>query len=126
MRQVAEAYEERGRTVVGRDEDKIGALGEVYLDRQTGKPEWALVNTGLFGIKSNFVPLSGAEPAGEDVRVAFAKGQVTDAPKIDPDGELSQSAEAELYDHYGLDYSDPGSGSGLQEGDRAAAAGGAR
>ncbi|MBA3262623.1 MAG: PRC and DUF2382 domain-containing protein [Thermoleophilaceae bacterium] len=116
--QVTEAYEWRGRTVVGRDEEKIGTLEEVYLDRQTGRPEWALVNTGLFGMKSNFVPLSDAQPAGEDVRVAFAKNQVTDAPKIDPNGELSQSEEAELYDHYGLDYSDPGSGSGLQEGDR--------
>jgi uncharacterized protein (TIGR02271 family) len=91
---------------------------------QTGRPEWALVNTGLLGVKSNFVPLSGAQPAGEDVRVAFVKDLVTDAPKIGPDGELSQSEEAELYGHYGLDYSDPSSGSGLQEGDRANSAGG--
>jgi sporulation protein YlmC with PRC-barrel domain len=76
MTQVTEAYEWRGRTVVGRDGEKIGTLDEVYLDQQTGKPEWALVNTGLFGTQSNFVPLAGARPAGGDVRVAFSKEQV--------------------------------------------------
>jgi len=118
MTQVTEAYEWRGRTVVGREGERIGTLDEVYLDQQTGKPEWALVNTGLFGTKSNFVPLAGARPAGEDVRVAFAKDQVKDAPKIDPEGELSQSEEATLYAHYGLDYSEQRSGSGLPEGGR--------
>jgi uncharacterized protein (TIGR02271 family) len=116
MTQVTEAYEWRGRTVVGRDGEKIGTLDEIYLDQQTGKPEWALVNTGLFGTQSNFVPLAGAQPTGEDVRVAFAKDQVKDAPKIDPEGELSQSEEATLYDHYGLEYSEQRSGSGLPEG----------
>jgi uncharacterized protein (TIGR02271 family) len=118
MTQVTEAYEWRGRTVVGRDGEKIGTLDEIYLDQQTGKPEWALVNTGLFGAKSNFVPLAGAQPAGGDVRVAFAKEQVKDAPKIDPEGQLSQSEEATLYGHYGLEYSEQRSGSGLPEGGR--------
>jgi uncharacterized protein (TIGR02271 family) len=35
---------------------------------------------------------------------------------VDPDGELSQRAESELYRHYGLDYSERRSGSGLPEG----------
>jgi uncharacterized protein (TIGR02271 family) len=118
MTQVTEAYEWRGRTVVGREGEKIGTLDEIYLDQQTGKPEWALVNTGLFGAKSNFVPLAGARPAGVDVRVAFSKEQVKEAPKIDPEGELSQSEEATLYGHYGLEYSEQRSGSGLPEGGR--------
>ena len=116
--QMTEAYEWRGRTVVDRDGDKIGTLEEIYLDDQTEKPEWALVNTGLFGTKSSFVPLAGAQPSGEDVRVGFTKDQVKDAPKLDPDGELAQSEEAELYRHYGLEYSERSSGSGLPEGGR--------
>jgi uncharacterized protein (TIGR02271 family) len=118
MTQVTEAYEWRGRTVVGRDGEKIGTLDEIYLDQQTGRAEWALVNTGLFGAKSNFVPLAGARPAGGDVRVAFSKEQVKEAPKIDPEGELSQSEEATLYGHYGLEYSEQRSASGLPEGGR--------
>jgi uncharacterized protein (TIGR02271 family) len=119
LTQLAEAYEWRGRTVVDRDEEKIGTLEEIYLDQQTGEPEWALVNTGLFGTKSNFVPLAGAQPTGDRIRVGFEKDQVKDAPKIDPDGDLSPSEEAALYEHYGLDYSDQRSGAGQSAADDA-------
>jgi uncharacterized protein (TIGR02271 family) len=92
----------RGRTVVDAAGQKAGKLEEIYLDRETNTPEWALVNTGLFGAKSSFVPLKGAAPAGDDLRVAYAKDQLKAAPSIDPDGELSHQEEAELYRHYGL------------------------
>jgi hypothetical protein len=39
----------QGATMVDRDGDKIGTIDSIYLDDQTGQPEWALVNTGLFG-----------------------------------------------------------------------------
>jgi uncharacterized protein (TIGR02271 family) len=116
--QMTEAYDWRGRTVVDSGGQKIGKLDEVYLDDETGRIEWALVNTGLFGTKSSFVPLAGAAPAGQDVRVPFTQDQVKDAPRIDPDGELSQDEEAQLYGHYGLEYGEERSGSGLPEGRR--------
>ena len=106
----------RGRTVVDSDGEKIGKLDEVYLDEQTGRPEWARVNTGLFGSKSSFVPLAGASPTGDDVQVRFAKEQVKDAPNVDEGQELSQDEEASLYSHYGLDYGESRSDSGLPEG----------
>ena len=111
-----EAYEWRGRTAVDRDGQKIGKIDEIYLDQETNKPEWALVNTGLFGTKSSFVPLAGASAAGDDVKIGFAKDQVKDAPGVEPEGELSQQEEKTLYDHYGLDYSESRSDSGLPEG----------
>ncbi len=116
--QMTEAYDWRGRTVVDAEGEKIGTVDELYLDDETGKPEWALVNTGLFGTKSSFVPLAGAQPSGEDVRLDFTKQQVKDAPRMDPGAELSQSEEAELYRHYGLEYSEASSESGLPEGGR--------
>jgi uncharacterized protein (TIGR02271 family) len=106
----------RGRTVVDRDGDKIGKLDEIYLDEQTGRPEWALVNTGMFGSKSSFVPLAGATEADGDVRVHFEKAQVKDAPNVDESEQLSQDEERQLYSHYGLDYGEAHSGSGLPEG----------
>jgi uncharacterized protein (TIGR02271 family) len=104
MTELTQVYEWRGRTVVDRDGEKVGTLDEIYLDRQTDEPEWALVSTGLFGSKSSFVPLEGAAPAGDDVRVAYAKEQVKDAPRVEADGELSEQEEGELYRHYGRDY----------------------
>jgi PRC-barrel domain len=58
-----------GRTMLDRDGSRIGSIEAIYLDDQTGEPEWALVNTGLFGTKSSFVPLAQATQAGEEVRV---------------------------------------------------------
>jgi uncharacterized protein (TIGR02271 family) len=104
MTELTEAYGFQGRTMLDRDGDKIGKIDDIYEDRETGKPEWALVNTGLFGTKKTFVPLRGASPVGEDVRVPLEKARVKDAPGIDADGELSESEERQLFTHYDLAY----------------------
>jgi len=103
---MTEAYDWNGRTVVGSDGEKIGKVDQVYVDSASGQPEWLAVQTGLFGTKTNFVPLEGASPAGEDVRVAYTKDEVKDAPGIDPDQELNDDEERTLWGHYGLDYDD--------------------
>ena len=116
MTQVTEAYDWRGRDIIDVDGDKVGTLEELFRDEDTEQPEWAAVRTGFFGTKLSFVPLQGAEPAGEQVRVQFAKDQIKDAPKIDDsNGELSQAEESELYSHYGLSYGERRSDSGLPE-----------
>jgi uncharacterized protein (TIGR02271 family) len=109
MPEMTEVYEWHGRNVVGSDGEKIGKLAEIYDDPSTGKPEWATVSSGLFGTKSNFVPLAGASPAGEDVRVRVTKDQVKDAPGVDNDGELSEQEEQRLFEHYGVPYTTEGS-----------------
>ena len=108
--------QKRGQDIYDREGDKIGTIEEIYLDADTGQPEWALVNTGLFGTKSTFVPLQEADEDGETLRVPYEKSHVKDAPAIDADGELSHQEEAALYSHYGLDYGDSRSDSGLPEG----------
>ena len=102
-------YDWHGRTLKDRNGDKIGTIDALYLDEQTDKPEWALVNTGLFGTKSSFVPLAGATPRDEDIVVGVEAQQVKDAPKMAPDEELSEQQEAELFRHYGIDYTAEGS-----------------
>jgi uncharacterized protein (TIGR02271 family) len=106
----------RGADVIDSDGDKVGTVEEIYLDQQTDQPEWALVKTGMFGSKSTFVPLSGANPDGDNLRVPFDKARIKDAPKIDPEQELSQSEEQELYSYYGVDYGESQSDTGLPEG----------
>jgi uncharacterized protein (TIGR02271 family) len=108
--------QQRGQDLYDANGEKIGSIEEIYLDAETGEPEWALVNTGLFGTKSSFVPLRDAGEESGSVRVPYDKAQVKDAPKMDPDGQLSQREEAELYRHYGLEYSESQSGSGLPQG----------
>jgi uncharacterized protein (TIGR02271 family) len=106
----------RGKSLSDADGGKIGSIEEIYLDAETDAPEWALINTGLFGSKSTFVPLRDASEVDGTLRVPFEKAAVKDAPKIDPDGQLSQREERELYRHYGMEYSEARSDSGLPEG----------
>jgi sporulation protein YlmC with PRC-barrel domain len=94
----------QGGTVTDREGEKIGSIDEVYLDRDSGEPEWLAVKTGLFGTKLSFVPVAEATRTGEDVRVPYEKAQVKDAPQVDPDGELSEAEESDLYRHYGLEH----------------------
>jgi uncharacterized protein (TIGR02271 family) len=92
------------RTLVDRDGSRIGPIDAIYLDDRTGQPEWALVNTGLFGTKASFVPLAQATQTDEHVRVPYDKQLVKDAPRVDPDQHLSEAEERQLWRHYGLDY----------------------
>jgi uncharacterized protein (TIGR02271 family) len=94
----------RGRDVTGPDGEKIGTLEDIYLDRQTGEPQWAAVKTGLFGGKVHFAPIGDASPTGDALRIAYDKDKVKDAPNVDADGELSTEEEQRLYEYYGQDY----------------------
>jgi uncharacterized protein (TIGR02271 family) len=94
----------QGATMVDRDGDRIGSIEAIYVDDQSGQPEWALVNTGLFGTRSTFVPIAQATSSGDQVQVPFEKQLIKDAPRVDPDGHLSEVEEQELWRHYGLDY----------------------
>lgn len=123
MPERSELTEWRGCEVVDQDGDKIGKIDEIYIDRETGKPEWAIVNTGLFGRKSSFVPLKDALREEDLIRVPYEKSHVKDAPNVDPDGEISAEEEERVYAHYGLDYSQAQSSSGLPTGESAAGGG---
>jgi len=95
----------RGREAVDSDGDKIGAIDEIYMDGETGRPEWLAVKTGMFGSQVSFVPIAEARESNGGVQVPYDKQQVKDAPTAEADGELSHEEEASLYKHYGLDYS---------------------
>jgi uncharacterized protein (TIGR02271 family) len=91
-----------GRDVYDESGTKIGSASEVYLDDQTGQPEWVTVKTGLFGTKESFVPIRDADLTDDGVRVHYSKDKIKDAPKIDTDGHLSPQEEEELYRYYGM------------------------
>ena len=105
-----------GQNMVDRNGDKVGTVEDIYLDQDTRQPEWALVNMGLFGSKQSFVPLANAQVVEGGLQTAYDKAQVKDAPRAEPDGELSQDEEAQLYHHYGFQYSEDRSDSGLPAG----------
>jgi uncharacterized protein (TIGR02271 family) len=89
-----------GSTAYASDGQKIGKVGQVYLDDSTGQPEWVTVNTGLFGTSESFVPLSRATWDGQGLTVAHLKDTVKNAPNVGEDGHLSPQEEDVLYDYY--------------------------
>jgi len=101
-----QAQELSGGNVVGSDGSKIGNVEQVYLDNETGQPEWLTTSVGIFGSET-FVPLARADVSGSEVRVPYDKAMVKDAPSISAEQELTPDQEAELYRYYGLDYSAP-------------------
>jgi len=88
--------------VIDQDGDKVGGVGQIYLDDQTSRPTWVTVKTGLFGTKETFVPLDRATREGDAIRVPYTKDFIKDAPKMEADHHISESEEEELYRYYNL------------------------
>jgi len=101
-------------TVYSSGGDKIGSVGQVYLDNESDRPEWLTVKTGMFGTKETFIPLADAQVKGSDIHVPYDKAKVKDAPNIDADGALSPKDEQELYRYYGLGQKQQSADSGTQ------------
>lgn len=94
----------RALAIVDRDGSTVGTISEFYLDRETGHPTWALVNTGLFGTSQSFVPLVHATEIADGLQVPYEKRHIKDSPRVDLHDELSPEEEAALFAHYGVDY----------------------
>ena len=93
----------QGANVLSGDGEKIGSIGQVFVDNEAGQPSWVTVRTGLFGMSESFVPLEGARLEGNDIVVPYNKNQVKDAPRIDADRPLEPAEEDRLYQHYRMD-----------------------
>ncbi|PYY31885.1 DUF2382 domain-containing protein [Curtobacterium sp. MCBD17_030] len=91
-----------GAKVIDPDGQKVGTVKQVYVDNEDGHPLFASVSTGLFGTSESFVPLEGADLTGDELRVAYDKDRIKDAPRIDADGDLSDGEQDRIFDHYGL------------------------
>ncbi|TNB74277.1 DUF2382 domain-containing protein [Arthrobacter sp. BB-1] len=90
----------KGGNVIGSDGGKIGSIGQLYADDDTGEPTWVTVKTGLFGTSQSFVPVEGAHNQGDDLVVPYSKEHVKDAPRVDVDGHLTPEEEDRLYTYY--------------------------
>ena len=91
-----------GATVVDTGGNKIGKVGQVYLDDQTGQPEWVTVNTGLFGTKESFVPLAVARLDGDRPDRGRDQGPGHRRAAGRRGRHISQQEEDEIYRYYGV------------------------
>ncbi len=93
-----------GRDLYDSDGDKVGTIEDIYLDDDSGQPEWVTVSTGWFGTARQFVPIAGTSAHDDGLRVSATTDMIKDAPSIDDDGHLSEADERRLYEHYGFDF----------------------
>jgi uncharacterized protein (TIGR02271 family) len=109
-----------GAEVVDPGNDKVGKVGQVYLDSDSNEPTWVSVKTGLFGLSETLVPIDDASWTDGVLRVNVDKGRIKDAPRVEADQELSPEEQDRLYEYYHRggtgfgsttgDYTEPGSG----------------
>lgn len=83
--------------------EKVGGVGQVFLDEETGEPSWVTVRTGLFGLKESFVPLVESRLEDGVLHVKFTKEFIKEAPRQDPDAPMTVAEEDALQAHYGTE-----------------------
>lgn len=93
-----------GSDVVDPDRARIGRLEDVYFDAETDAPLFVTVHTGLFGRHLTFVPTENASLGQGYLQVARYKTEVSNAPQLEPGGDLSPTDEERVFKYYGLDY----------------------
>ena len=89
-----------GKTAVDGQGSNIGTVGQVYVDDETGVPDWITVNTGMFGTKENFAPLYGSSVTGDDLVLPFGKDVVKGSPEIKDAAHLDADEQEALYAYY--------------------------
>jgi hypothetical protein len=89
--------------VITADGDRLGGIGQLYVDDATDQPSWATVMTGLFGRHETFIPLEGSRVEGSDLVVPYSKALIKDAPRVEPGGHLVPEEQDRLYQHYQLE-----------------------
>jgi uncharacterized protein (TIGR02271 family) len=106
-----------GLTATDVNGDKVGRVGQVYLDERTGQPQLVTVSTGMFGARESFAPLSGSSVQGDRLMLAVPRELVKDAPNVEDDGHLNEQEITALYQHYAdyLEPPGPGSASDLDD-----------
>lgn len=82
--------------------EKLGAVKEVFVDDNSGQPTFVEVGHGLFGMSSSIVPLRGHMLSGEELKLAFSKDRIKDAPDLDVNNALTPADQNRVYEHFGL------------------------
>ncbi|MFG2087519.1 PRC and DUF2382 domain-containing protein [Spirillospora sp. NPDC048824] len=91
-----------GMSVTDTNGTKVGTIKQVYLNDDSGAPEWVTVHTGWFGMRESFVPLSGGRKNQDMLQVPYDKETIKGAPNVDADEHLSHAQIVDLYRHYGV------------------------
>ena len=74
-----------GHPVHDAEGKKVGDAKHMYLDDNSGNPEWVTVKTGFFGSNETFVPTRSARLVQDHLEVPYPKEKIKGAPNVDVD-----------------------------------------
>ena len=89
-----------GRTAVDNAGAQIGMVTTIWVDDESGQPEWASVRSTLGGSDA-LVPLGGAAPLGGGLQLAYNKDEVAHAPRVAEDGQFGAGDKERIAAYYG-------------------------
>jgi hypothetical protein len=104
-----------GREVLDLNETSIGYVDLVFVEHETGRPEWIGVWSGTPGRPRVLVPLRGVEAGGNEIRAPWTEDVMHEAPTYGEEDDrghvagesggisLSPDKERSAYLHYGLE-----------------------
>lgn len=87
--------------VIDSNFENIGKVSAIWVDRASDAA-FVGVHTGLLSAKTHAVPAQGATVDDRDgkVRLAYAKGDIKNAPTFDPKAELNFANESEIVSYF--------------------------
>jgi sporulation protein YlmC with PRC-barrel domain len=104
-----------GHEVVDTEGKSVGYVDLVFLDDQTGTPEWIGVWNGVWETKPRvLVPLRGAELVEDEIRIPHPIDLIRDGPTYEDEDDrglftddtdaigISAEKERRLYQYYGI------------------------
>jgi sporulation protein YlmC with PRC-barrel domain len=105
-----------GHEVVDAKGESVGYVDLVFMDTDTGRPEWLGIWNGLWQTRPRvLVPIRGIEHVEDEIRVPWTKDVVMSAPSYDEEDDrgivadrddvigISPEKEREAYAQYGIE-----------------------
>jgi sporulation protein YlmC with PRC-barrel domain len=105
-----------GHEVIDATGDSVGYVDLVFVDDDSGRPEWLGIWNGVWATKPRvLVPIRGIEHVEDEIRLPWTKDVVQNAPRYDDEDDrglfaddadaigISVEKERMVYDHYGIE-----------------------
>lgn len=89
-----------GRTAIDAHGDQLGSIADVVFDQQQGRPEYLVIDPGIFR-KAHYVPVDGAyETIEGDIAVPWDRHWFKLAPKAQRNHALTSAERHDIESHY--------------------------
>jgi len=87
--------------VIDANGEKLGHVGEIWMDDETGEPEYLKVGRGFLGMKATLVPVRGGHFEEDGFHTQYTKDQLENAPEFeDEDDDIDEMRSGGVRDYY--------------------------